>query len=112
MQVALRSYQEAALNGWELAGRRGVVVLPTGSGKTLLALAAMARTGATTLCLVPTCALLDQWREELGRAHAGPIGCFGDGKHDLQAITVATFASAQRHGEQLGSRFDLLVVDE
>lgn len=30
----LRPYQDAALCAWELAGRRGVVVLPTGSGKT------------------------------------------------------------------------------
>src|SRR5262245_47695680 len=43
--VELRPYQEAALCAWELAGRRGCVVLPTGSGKTRVALAAMARTG-------------------------------------------------------------------
>src|SRR6202795_4904864 len=41
--VELRSYQEAALSAWELAGRRGLVALPTGSGKTRLALAAMQR---------------------------------------------------------------------
>ncbi|TMQ46967.1 MAG: ATP-dependent helicase, partial [Candidatus Eisenbacteria bacterium] len=40
--IELRPYQEAALWAWELAQRRAVVVLPTGSGKTRLALAAMA----------------------------------------------------------------------
>src|SRR2546428_10296 len=38
--VDLRPYQEAALSAWELAHHRGVVALPTGSGKTRLALAA------------------------------------------------------------------------
>lgn len=46
-QIELRPYQAAALAAWELADRRGLVVLPTGSGKTRVALAAMA-TGAET----------------------------------------------------------------
>jgi len=36
--VDLRPYQEAALSAWDLAGRRGIVALPTGSGKTRLAI--------------------------------------------------------------------------
>lgn len=36
--MEVRPYQEAALCAWELAGRRGVVVLPTGIGKTRVAL--------------------------------------------------------------------------
>jgi len=58
--VDLRPYQEAALSAWELGRRRGVVALPTGSGKTRLALAAMHRTRLAALCLVPTRVLLDQ----------------------------------------------------
>ena len=34
---ALRWYQEAALARWAAAGARGVVALPTGAGKTLVA---------------------------------------------------------------------------
>lgn|GEM_PF-4123151 len=37
------------------------MVLPTGSGKTRLAIAVMARANVPTLCLVPTRVLLDQW---------------------------------------------------
>ena len=33
----LRDYQEAALSSWTRGGSRGVVVLPTGAGKTILA---------------------------------------------------------------------------
>src|SRR6187551_1206537 len=31
--LQLRPYQRAALLSWELSGRRGTIVLPTGSGK-------------------------------------------------------------------------------
>ena len=110
--VALRPYQEAALCAWDLSGRRGLVVLPTGSGKTRVALAAMARTGLSTLCLVPTLVLLEQWLREIRALYAGPVGCFGDGLREFSSVTVATFESAYRHMDRLGNRFDLLVIDE
>jgi superfamily II DNA or RNA helicase len=49
----------------------------------------------------------------LRRWYPGSVGAFGDGERILAPITVATFASAQRHmALELGARFDLLVVDE
>ena len=108
----LRPYQDAALCAWELAGRRGVIALPTGSGKTRVAVAAMARMRVPTLCLVPTRALLEQWERAIANAYAGPIGCFGDGRRELRPITLATFESAYRWMGRLGHRFELLVVDE
>ncbi len=110
--VELRSYQQAALDAWRLAGRRGVVSLPTGSGKTRVALAAMAATAAPALCLVPTRALLGQWTSALSEVYAGPVGCLGDGARTVHSVTVATFASAYRNMPLLGDRFGLLVVDE
>src|SRR5882724_12773516 len=110
--VELRPYQRAALLSWELSGRRGTIVLPTGSGKTQVAIAALAKTGARALCLVPTRALLEQWASALRAAYQGPIGCLGDGQRDLQAITVSTFESAYRWMPRIGAQFDLLVVDE
>ncbi len=108
----MRPYQDAALCAWELAGRRGTVALPTGSGKTRVAIAAMARLRLPTLCLVPTRALLEQWERALAAAYAGPVGCFGDGRRELHAVTVATFESAYRWMGRLGHHFELLVVDE
>jgi hypothetical protein len=78
--VPLRPYQAAALTAWRTNRRRGLVVLPTGSGKTPIALAAMAATRTPALCLVPTRALLAQWIASLGAVYDGPIGCFGDGE--------------------------------
>ena len=108
----LRPYQHAALAAWRLAGRRGLVSLPTGSGKTHLALAALAATRAPCLVLVPTRALLAQWLAALGAVYEGPLGRFGDGDRVLTPLTVATFAAAYRHMARIGDRFGLLVVDE
>jgi superfamily II DNA or RNA helicase len=108
----LRPYQEAALEAWEGAGQRGLVALPTGSGKTWLGVAAIARTRARSLCLVPTRVLLEQWCEILERWFARPIGRLGDGHAEVRDITVATFESAWRRMPWIGNRFDLLVIDE
>lgn len=108
----LRPYQQEALRSWLVAGNRGVVVLPTGSGKTYLALAAMAKMACSTLILVPTRVLLAQWVEAIRKFYDGAVGAFGDGVQTLHAITVATFESAFRHMDDFGHQFSLLVVDE
>jgi superfamily II DNA or RNA helicase len=108
----LRDYQAAALCAWELASRSGVVVLPTGSGKTRVALGAMASTRLPALCLVPTRALLEQWQREIAAVYPHPVGCHGDGRRDVTSVTVATYESAYRHMDHLGARFGLLIVDE
>lgn len=110
--VELRPYQRAALLSWELSGRRGTIVLPTGSGKTQVAIAALASRGARALCLVPTRALLEQWAVAIKAAYTGPIGCLGDGRRDVAPVTVSTFESAYRLMPRIGAQFELLVVDE
>jgi superfamily II DNA or RNA helicase len=108
----LREYQVAALLAWELAGQRGLIVLPTGSGKTRIALAAMAATRLPALCLVPTRVLLEQWRQEIATMYPHEVGCYGEGRHEVRPVTVATYESAYRHMDRIGSRFGLLIVDE
>jgi superfamily II DNA or RNA helicase len=110
--IELRPYQHAALVAWDLGERRGVAVLPTGSGKTRLALAALAATRAPALILVPTRALLRQWLGELERVYGGRVGCLGDGERSVEDLCVATFESAYRWMPRIGARFELLVVDE
>jgi superfamily II DNA or RNA helicase len=110
--VVLRPYQEAALRAWRHASRRGIVALPTGSGKTAVALGAIAGTRTPALCLVPTRALLAQWTAALAEVWDGPIGCLGDGERVLGPVTVATYASAYRHMAQLGDHYGLVIIDE
>ena len=93
-------------------GVAAMVVLPTGSGKTRLALGAIAATRTPALCLAPTRALCDQWAAALGAVWDGPIGRFGDGERVVGPVTIATFAGAYRHMAALGDKFGLLIVDE
>lgn len=108
----LRWYQRAAIQAWRDAGDRGVIVLPTGAGKTIAAIGAMAELGVATLCLVPTRVLLDQWARALAACWPYPIGRLGDGDHRVAPITVATYASAIVWAPRVGDRFGLVVVDE
>ena len=108
----LRPYQAAALAAWEGAGRRGIVVLPTGAGKTRLGLAAARAHGGPALFLVPTRVLLHQWAGVIEAATGAAPGLLGDGHQVLRRWTVATHEGAQRRMCQLGDRFELLVIDE
>ncbi len=110
-KILLRPYQTAALSAWDIAGRRGTLVMPTGSGKTHVAMAALRIVACSTLILVPTRVLLRQWLTELEK-NGLRAGILGDGTHDIQAITIATFESAYRHMALYGDRFEFLIVDE
>jgi superfamily II DNA or RNA helicase len=110
--IALRPYQEAALSAWSAQGYRGIIVLPTGAGKTRLGLKAAALLKCKTLFLTPTKVLFEQWCREIRKFYDGPIGRYGDGERSLEPITVATYASAFRYMPEIGGFFDLMVIDE
>jgi superfamily II DNA or RNA helicase len=64
-EFALRAWQKEALALWKSAGNRGIIEVVTGGGKTIFALSCIREIKAeTTLVIVPTVALLDQWWEE------------------------------------------------
>ena len=63
-----RDYQQAALSAWRNNDRQGSVVLPTGSGKTFLAVQAIADAEVSTLVVVPTIDLMNQWHATLTNA--------------------------------------------
>jgi len=56
-------YQTEALRAWRQADCWGSVVLPTGAGKTFLALRAIAGCAVSTLVVVPTLDLAKTWVE-------------------------------------------------
>lgn len=111
-EPAPRPHQQAAMAAWIAAGHRGVVVLPTGAGKSLVARMAIARIGRDTLILVPTLDLMHQWHDQLSRAFRMPIGLLGGGERQLAPITIATYDSATIYMELMGHRFGLLICDE
>jgi superfamily II DNA or RNA helicase len=109
-----RAYQREALENWLAVGSAGVVVLPTGAGKTFLAAMAIHEIGLWTLAVVPTIDLLQQWRVALSTAlsvSVESIGIFGGGEKDLQPITVITYDSAALYPREL-RHFGLLIFDE
>ena len=108
----LREYQQEALDAWQDAGERGVVELPTGSGKTVIGIAAAVACATPTLIVAPTIDLVEQWRGELAAEFDRPIGQLGGDRQEIEAVTVATYDSAYLRAEELGNRFGLVVFDE
>ena len=107
-----RDYQREAVEAWRAAGRRGVVVLPTGSGKSLVAERCIVDAKRDTLVVAPTLDLVGQWYDRLLRAFGEPVGVLGGGVHEVHPITVSTYDSAWMHMDRYGGRWGLLVFDE
>jgi len=105
-------HQVEGLKAWYDGGQRGVVVLPTGTGKTHLANLAIEKTGRPTLVVTPTIDLMTQWSNELSMTFGAEVGLIGGGSYDVRPLTVTTYDSAHLHMTRLGNRFGLLVFDE
>ena len=107
-----RYYQEEAVEAWHAAGRRGVVVLPTGAGKSFVAEQCIANANRSAMVVAPTIDLVGQWYDQLRRAFGEPVGILGGGIHEVEDITVSTYDSAWMNIERYGARFGLIVFDE
>jgi len=108
----LRPEQTEALAAWNQADSRGQIIMPTGTGKTEVALAAMARTKTATLVVAPVRDLMYQWHRRILRAFDYDAGIVGDGLANIKPITVTTYDSAYIHMDKMGAGFGLLVFDE
>ncbi|MCE9575186.1 MAG: DEAD/DEAH box helicase family protein [Deltaproteobacteria bacterium] len=107
-----RDYQRDALAAWTAAGGRGVVVLPTGAGKSQLATMAIDAKRRSTLVVAPTLDLVRQWYDLLRTTFATEVGVIGGGAYDVKPLTVTTYDSAYLYMENLGAKFGLVVFDE
>jgi superfamily II DNA or RNA helicase len=107
-----REYQSEALEAWQSNGRRGCIILPTGAGKTYVAMLAIQSAQRNTLVVAPTLELVRQWYDELRLSFREPVGIVGGGEHTVCALTVTTYDSAHIHMEHLGNRFGLIIFDE
>lgn len=107
-----RPFQVEALAAWEKARGRGVVVLPTGAGKSHVAVMAIDARKRSALVVAPTLDLVRQWYDLLRRSFGVEVGVVGGGSHDVRPLTVTTYDSACLHMEHLGARFGLIVFDE
>jgi superfamily II DNA or RNA helicase len=105
-------YQVAALAAWEAAGQRGSIVLPTGAGKTFVAIQTIQRVDRSTLVVAPTVDLLHQWYARLSNAFGCEIGLYYSNEKRVRPLTVTTYHSAGDLIALQGNHFKLLIYDE
>jgi superfamily II DNA or RNA helicase len=112
--IILRDYQKKAIDEWSKNSKRGVLVLPTGSGKTIIGIEAISMLNTPTIVIAPTLDLVNQWRSKLkeGFQNNVDVGILGGGKQEIRALTVSTYDSAYIHAERLGNRFNFIIFDE
>ncbi|HUV63125.1 MAG TPA: DEAD/DEAH box helicase family protein [Sedimentisphaerales bacterium] len=108
----LRPEQTEALAAWRQAGRRGQIIMPTGTGKTEVALAAMSEVAIATLVVAPVRDLMYQWHRRILRAFDYDAGIVGDSLYNIKPVTVTTYDSAYIHMDKMGAGFGLLIFDE
>lgn len=108
----LRDDQREAGEAWINGSGRGVIVMPTGTGKTVVAIDRMIRCGTSTCVVAPIRDLMYQWHDRILSATGIDAGIIGDGVHRVSPISVTTYESAAIHGPRLGNRFGLVIFDE
>ncbi len=108
----LREWQLKAYEGWIKNGSRGIYLGCTGSGKSISAMYCIQEKNVKTLIVVPTIALMNQWRGELSKnlnLDISNIGQFGDGIRIMKEVSVAVINSVR---ELDLSFFEMVVLDE
>lgn len=110
--IALRDYQKQAMDAWIANDKCGIVVLPTGSGKTVLGIQAISLLNTPTIVIAPTLDLVNQWHSRLEEEFKLEVGLLGGGARDIKALTVSTYDSAYIHADRIGNRFGLIIFDE
>ncbi len=107
----LRPEQSQAVAAWKQA-RRGVIVMPTGTGKTEVALEIMRVAAVSTLVVAPVRDLMYQWHRRIHEGLGYDAGIIGDNLFRIEPVSVTTYDSACIHMERLGATFALLIFDE
>jgi superfamily II DNA or RNA helicase len=92
-----------------------VLQAPTGSGKTVIALALIVKRKQPTLIVVHTKELLYQWQERINQFLKIPvneIGIIGAGKFKIGTVTVALIQSLYKRVDEVKKHFGYVIIDE
>jgi superfamily II DNA or RNA helicase len=106
-----RGAQQKAIAAWKKAGY-GMVWMPTGTGKTEVALHIIRDLGMSAIIIAPTRDIMYQWQRRILKGLDYQAGLIGDSRQIVKPISVATYHSACIYMEKLGNRFELVIFDE
>ena len=106
------AHQGEAVRAWEAAGRRGILEMATGSGKTITAMICAARlqderNGLTVVVSAPYRPLIEQWCDEIRQFGVDPVDLTAVGGPRARAREIAQAGRRIRTGL---SRAEILVV--
>ncbi|MBZ0305451.1 MAG: DEAD/DEAH box helicase family protein, partial [Anaerolineae bacterium] len=105
-------YQQESLTAWTQANHRGSIVLPTGAGKTFVAIQAIYQVNRSALVVAPTIDLLHQWYARMVNTFQREIGVYYGGEKNILPLTVTTYHSAGDLIAEWGNAFKLVIYDE
>jgi DNA excision repair protein ERCC-3 len=110
-RLRVRDYQTAAANAFHLAGSKaggsGVIVLPPGSGKTVVGILAMNLVGQRTLVLTTNRTSVAQWRREiLEKTQLSPDDVleYGPDRKGMGPVTLCTYQMLTHRKKARGSK--------
>lgn len=109
-------YQKEAIAA-ALARENCVIRLPTGAGKSLMAIALASQIKLNTLVILPTVGLFTQWcQDALESLKMGPedLGIIHRKKRILRPLTATVQGTLSAHGidEEMKEFFGVVIVDE
>ena len=112
-KINLYDYQEAAVKRLYLA-RNGILIAPTGAGKTMCGLALIKKLGKKALWLTHTKDLLNQSKERCEAFYTGDFGTITEGKVNIgRDVTFATVQTMAKQDLSLYKySWDVVIVDE
>ncbi len=111
----LRDYQREALDKWIEKGMRGIIALPTGSGKTIIAIAALAELSERTLIVTYTKEQMFQWKDMITKftsVNPNMVGLYYGEEKRIAPITISTYQTAYRKVKLISKYFSFLIIDE
>ena len=106
-----RIYQDRAVEAFQ-GKRQGVLVAPTGSGKTAMSVRIICALGQATLILVHTADLLAQWQEAFKKFAGLDIGVIQGQNCVMKKVTVGMMQSMEQYTDLAKDFFGAVLIDE
>jgi len=90
----------------------GVLDATTGAGKTVIGINMIVQRQQRTLIIVHSKELLYQWKDQIKKFTGEDAGLVGDGKFDIQPITIGIINSVRNKLQNLNKCFGHIICDE